>query len=92
MQYTFAIVWPSSHMFGRDDLRLCFEDEAEGLAWRKALQDVIRKLIVNRVGHSIETAVSLDEPLPNTGSSANLRTTSSDGYEVPSPLPPSGPL
>eukprot|EP00884_Botryococcus_braunii_P002944 jgi/Botrbrau1/12650/Bobra.67_1s0016.1 len=79
--YTFAIVWPSSHMFGRDDLRLCFEEEAEAEAWRKALEAVIRRLIYGRLGSNLNMTVSVAEALPESESLPHLRTSSTDGFE-----------
>ena len=39
LQHYFTLHGPTSHLFGKDGLKICFETEELALRWRDALKD-----------------------------------------------------
>ena len=55
VQHYFTVHSPSSHLFGKDGLKLGCETEAEAQKWREALREAISNLGTDIVGRHIST-------------------------------------
>ena len=55
LQHYFTVLGPSSHLFGKDGLRIGFESETDAQQWREALREAISHLSTDMVGRHIST-------------------------------------
>ena len=91
MQFYFTVHGPSSHLFGKDGLKVCYDTEEEAIQWREAFREAISHLSTDMVGRHLSAdlvnrspSTFQESPLgrDQTKSVANLTPTSSPGSEI----------
>ena len=93
MQFYFTVHGPSTHVFGKDGLKVCFEKDEDAQQWREAFRETISHLSTDMVGRHISTDMATRSPSTSTfqnsplgreraNSSTNLTPASSPGSEA----------
>ena len=91
LQFYFTVHGPSSHLFGKDGLKVCFEKEEDAATWREAFWDAISNLSTDMVGRHLSAdlvnrsaSTFQESPLgrEKTNSITNMTPTSSPGSEA----------
>jgi hypothetical protein len=93
MQFYFTVHGPSTHLFGKDGLKVCFEKDEDAQQWREAFRETISHLSTDMVGRHISTDMATRSPSTSTfqesplgreraNSSTNLTPASSPGSEA----------
>lgn len=93
MQFYFTVHGPSTHLFGKDGLKVCFEKDEDAQQWREAFRETISHLSTDLVGRHISTDMATRSPSTSTfqesplgrkraNSSTNLTPASSPGSEA----------
>ncbi len=93
MQFYFTVHGPSTHLFGKDGLKVCFEKDEDAQQWREAFRETISHLSTDMVGRHISTDMATRSPSTSTfqdsplgreraNSSTNLTPVSSPGSEA----------
>ncbi|DBA89089.1 hypothetical protein WJX77_009682 [Trebouxia sp. C0004] len=91
--FYFTVHGPSTHLFGKDGLKVCFERDEDAQQWREAFRETISHLSTDLVGRHISTDMATRSPSTSTfqesplgreraNSSASLTPASSPGSEV----------
>lgn len=66
MQFYFTVHGPSTHLFGKDGLKVCYEMEEDAQQWREAFKEAISHLSTDMVGRNISTDLAQRSPLTST--------------------------
>ncbi len=66
LQFYFTVHGPSSHLFGKDGLKVCYENEGDAQRWREALKEAISHLSTDMVGRHISTDLAQRSPSTST--------------------------
>ena len=93
MQFYFTVHGPSTHLFGKDGLKVCFETDEDAQQWREAFRETISHLSTDMVGRHISTDMATRSPSTSTfqdsplgreraNSSTNVTPVSSPGSEA----------
>lgn len=93
MQFYFTVHGPSTHFFGKDGLKVCFETDEDAQQWREAFRETISHLSTDMVGRHISTDMATRSPSTSTfqdsplgreraNSSTNVTPVSSPGSEA----------
>ena len=91
MQFYFTVHGPSSHLFGKDGLKVCFEKEDEASRWREAFRDAISHLSTDLIGRHLSADLVARSPSTfqesplgrdRTNSVSNMTPVSSPGSEA----------
>lgn len=92
MQFYFTVHGPSSHLFGKDGLKVGFEKEEDAFKWREAFRDAISNLSTDMVGRHLSADLATRSPSTfqesplgrdkSSNSVANLTPVSSPGSEA----------
>lgn len=92
MQFYFTVHGPSSHLFGKDGLKIGFEGEEDASKWREAFRDAISNLSTDMVGRHLSADLATRSPSTfqesplgrdrSSNSVANMTPVSSPGSEA----------
>lgn len=91
MQFYFTVHGPSSHLFGKDGLKVGFEKEEDASRWREAFRDAISNLSTDMVGRHLSADLAARSPSrfqesplgrDKSNSVANLAPVSCPGSEA----------
>lgn len=62
LQFYFTVHGPSSHLFGKDGLKVGFESEEDASKWREAFRDAISNLSTDMVGRNLSADLASRSP------------------------------
>ena len=86
MQFYFTVHGPSTHLFGKDGLKVCYEKEEDAQRWREAFRETISHLNTDMVGRHISTDLAARASSSSTFQDSPLGRERANSYTSLTPV------